>query len=152
MSTAAWIVIAVVVVLVVLAVAFFAMRRSQSAQRTKAHELRDDAVERGAAVDQREAEAREVAARAQMAKAEADAKAAEAARLESVAQQQQAYAADSRGDVDEQLQQADRLDPDIDTPDTDAAAASDADVEADRGFNAAPDRDGDTGPEPRRTE
>jgi FtsZ-interacting cell division protein ZipA len=150
MSTAAWIVIAVVVVLVVLAVAFFAMRRSQSAQRTKSHELRDDAVERGAVVDQREAEAQEVAARAQMAKAEADAKAAEAARLESVAQQQQAHAADSREDVDEQLQQADRLDPDIDTPDT--AAASDADVEAGRGFNAGPDRDGYTGREPRHTE
>jgi hypothetical protein len=56
------------------------------------------------------------------AAAEADAKSAHARGLAHQAQQRRSGAATARGEVDEQFQRADTLDPDTHQPDTDADA------------------------------
>jgi cytoskeletal protein RodZ len=154
MSTGAWIILIIVVVLLALAVGLFVMRRRQGAQRTKAQGLRDDASERAAVVEQQEAQARETAARAQEAQAEADAKAAEADRLQSVAQQQQLRTTEARSEVEEQMHRADQIDPDVETEST-----ADTDRETSSGDSDAalltepnPRPPADVGTEERRTE
>jgi FtsZ-interacting cell division protein ZipA len=155
MSTGAWIILIIVIVLVALAVGLYVMRRSsQSAQRTKAQGLRDEAAKHAAVVEQQEAKARETAARAQEAQAAADVKAAEADQLQSVAQQQQSVSAEGRSEVDEQMQRADQIDPDVgtkSTADMDRETASGNDETALQA-DPYPQTPTESGTEERRTE
>jgi FtsZ-interacting cell division protein ZipA len=111
----------VIVIVVIIAIAgLVASRRRTAAQRDNAQSLRSDADQRAPEVDQQDAKAREIAARADMAKAEADRKAAEADRLESVAGNHRARTDEARDELDSQRQEADRIDPDVENdPDDD---------------------------------
>ena len=105
MSTTAWIIIAIVVVVVVAVLAFVFMNRRSTARRARAEKIRQEATERAAELDRKEAEANAMAAQAQDARAEAD-------RLESVSAQERERTAEARTDVEDALRKADRLDPD----------------------------------------
>lgn len=111
-STVVWIVVAVVVVLAVIALIAMLMNRNKETRRKKAGELRQRASGQETDVRSREAHAAEVEARGRKARAEADEKAAHAERLEAEAQQRRRGAEQERGKLNEQFQEADKLDPD----------------------------------------
>lgn len=107
-----WIVAAVAIaILVIAALVFLALRIRNQRRHVAAERIRESAREAATKVERREALADETAARARAAQAEAEAKAAEAARLQDRAQAHQAAAATSREALNEQWDQADRIDP-----------------------------------------
>ncbi len=112
-STIVWIVVAAVVVLALLAVIAMAMKKKRDEHnRGRANELREQAAAQSTGVQQREAEARQTEAEARRTQAEADQKAAEAERLAAQASDKQSTAATYRQERDDNLRQADDLDPD----------------------------------------
>ena len=89
MSTTAWIILGIVVLVIVAVVVFFGMNQRAGARRARAEKIRIEAAERAAEIERKEAEANAMAAQAQDARAEAD-------RLESVsAEQREETGADS---------------------------------------------------------
>jgi predicted membrane-bound mannosyltransferase len=106
-----WIVVAVVVVLLIAAIAFAARNKRNQRRHVEAERIREDLTTHTAKVDKREALADETAARARAAEAEAEAKAAEAARLKDQANSHRHAVADSREDIEQRREHADRLDP-----------------------------------------
>jgi hypothetical protein len=121
-STVIEIAVAVVAVIAILIALGVVVRHKRTEhRRVQAGEIRDDATEQAHKVGRREALADETAARARVAAAEADAKSAHARGLVHQAEERRSGAATARGEVDEQLQRADTLDPD--THDTDGGHA-----------------------------
>ena len=106
MSTISWIILGIVVLVIVAVLVFFLMNRRAGARRARAEQIRQDAAERAAELDRKEAEANAMAAQAQDARAEAD-------RLDSVSAEQRAETAAARNDVEDSLSKADRIDPDV---------------------------------------
>ena len=112
-STIVWIVVAAVVVLALLAVIAMAMKKKRDEHnRGRANELREPAAAHSTGVQLRVAAARHPDAAARRAQAEADQKAAEAERLAAQASDKQSTAATYRQERDDNLRQADDLDPD----------------------------------------
>lgn len=116
MSPWVWIVVAIVVVALVVVIAVMASRKKRERDRAQAVELREKALHEATDVQRREALARETEAQAAAARAEADRKAAEAERLEAEAQERAHAAEQRREEHQEQLRQADALDPDVEHP------------------------------------
>lgn len=114
MSTTVWIIVAVVVVLVVVALAVVVARKGKERKRLEANEIRENAADEAALVEERELLARESEAKARRAQAEADVKAAEADKLAQQAQSHQGVAAKSRDELDAEFARANELDPDVD--------------------------------------
>lgn len=115
MSTSTMIEIAVaaiVVIAVLTTLVFVARHKRLEHRRAQAGEIRDDAAEQAHKVGQREALADETAARARVAAAEADAQSARARALAHQAEERRTAAVTARGEVNQQLQRADTLDPD----------------------------------------
>lgn len=109
MDTAAviWIIVVVIVVLIILGLLFsLGRRRKIAANRQHAGELRESAKNDEFSVRESEAKA---------ARADADAKEAEinADKLRREAGQRQDHAQAARSRTDEQIREADRLDPDV---------------------------------------
>ncbi len=118
MPTWAWIVIAVVVALVLLGALASAYRKKREEKhREHATEMRQDAERWGAKLDQREADAQALEADAARARAEAE-------ELDAVARQRRMRVESERTKHDETLREADELDPDVDTDQTDHPKAS----------------------------
>jgi hypothetical protein len=103
---------AVAVIVIVIALGVLARHKRTEHRRVQAGEIRDNAAEQAHEVGRREALADETAARARVAAAEADAKAAYGRGLAHQAEERRSGAATARGEVDEQFQRADTLDPD----------------------------------------
>jgi hypothetical protein len=114
---------AVAVIAILIALGVVARHKRTGHRRVQAGEIRDAAAEQAHTVGRREALADETAAQARVAAAEADAKSAHARGLAHRAQQRRSGAATARGEVDEQLQRADTLDPDTRESDTDESNA-----------------------------
>lgn len=121
-STIIWIVVAIVVVLVAVAVVAALRKTTQrhklDKRRTAAGEMRDQAAVQSASIEQRESQAAQADARAREARAEADARMAEAERMEESAGLHHDHAATERREYAEQMQQADEVDPDVDSAHT----------------------------------
>jgi flagellar biosynthesis/type III secretory pathway M-ring protein FliF/YscJ len=112
----AWIVIAVIGAVLVIATLIFAVNRATRRRRQRqAEEIREQAKLGTTRVERRQALADETAAKARAAQAEAEAKAAEAARLQERAASHQSEAARSREQLQEQWNQADSVDPRVTT-------------------------------------
>ncbi|MGN6250898.1 MAG: hypothetical protein ACTHNS_03690 [Marmoricola sp.] len=124
MNTVSWIVIAVIVLVIVIGAIFFLGRKARTVRdnraRGKADELRATALEKEGEVRRHQATADEVEARARRAQAEAEQKQAEAARLTEDARERRGVADDRLAEHQQQLQEADRVDPDVDYSDGDA--------------------------------
>ncbi len=118
-STIIWIIVGVIVVIaiiVIIAVLMTSRRRREAhaeAERRKAAELRDDANKTDLARREREAEAARAAAAAKQADADAMQAKLESERLARESASHQADAQNLRNDVDERLQKADEIDPDV---------------------------------------
>jgi hypothetical protein len=123
---------AVAVIAILIALGVVVRHKRTEHRRVQAGEIRDDATEQAHKVGRREALADETAARARVAAAEADAKSAHARGLTHQAEERRSGAATARGEVDEQFQRADTLDPDTDDPDTDSDHAQRKDSAAHR--------------------
>ncbi|MCY0903880.1 hypothetical protein [Arthrobacter sp. H14-L1] len=130
-TTVIWIIVVVIVVLIILGLLFsLGRRRKVAANRQHAGELRESAE--NDAFRARESEAK-------AARADADAKEAEinAEKLRREASQRQEHAQTARSRTDEQLREADRLDPDVAsnrrraTPETTTSARNPAEHTAD---------------------
>src|SRR4029450_1424097 len=65
MSTISWILLVIVVLVIVAVVVFFLMNRRAGARRARAEQIRQEAIERAAELDRKEAEGNAVAAQAQ---------------------------------------------------------------------------------------
>lgn len=113
-GTGLWVVLGVLVLLAIVAVAYFATRKQKDARRNKAKSLRKDATSHAESVREREADAKAARRSAEQAQVEADAQAAEAEKLRERAQHEDKTVAESREEVHERLQQADKIDPDTD--------------------------------------
>jgi hypothetical protein len=113
---------AVAVFAILLALGVVVRHKRAEHRRVQAGEIREAAADQAHTVGRREALADETAARARVAAAEADAKSAHARGLAHQAEERRSGAATARGEVDEQLQRADTLDPDTHEPDTDGDA------------------------------
>jgi FtsZ-interacting cell division protein ZipA len=111
------VVVAVAAVLLVAAIAWVARNKRTAHRRVQAGDIREKAVEQSHEVGQREALADETAAKARVAQAEADAKAAQAAGLQHQAQARRTDAATARGEVNQEFERADKMDPDSQTSD-----------------------------------
>jgi uncharacterized protein HemX len=98
--------IVVVIIIIVVLVAVFGRRRKREADRVKAANMRENAVDSQLDAKEREANA---------ARAAADAKQAEvnAERLRREAASQQGDAQSARAEADEQVRKADDIDPDV---------------------------------------
>jgi hypothetical protein len=105
---------AVAVIAILIALGVVARHKRTEHRRIQASEIRDDAAEQAHTVGRREALADETAARARVAAAEADAKSAHARGLAHEAEERRSVAATARGELDEQFQRANTLDPDTD--------------------------------------
>jgi len=117
--TIVWIVVAAVAALVIVAALVWVARNKRNQHRhVEAEKIRDQAREETLHVRQREALAEETAAQARAAQAEADAKAAQASGLQQQAAARRSEAAASRGELNEQWDRADKLDPASQTPET----------------------------------
>jgi hypothetical protein len=103
---------AVAVIAVLIALGVVARHKRTEHRRVQAGQIRDAAAEQAHTVGRREALAEETAAKARVAAAEADAKSAHARGLAHQAEERRSGAATARGEVDEQFQRADTLDPD----------------------------------------
>lgn len=121
-STWVWIIVAVIVVIALIAlVAGMGAKKRKEHHRERAGELREQAASQATGVQQQEAQARETEARAAQARAEAD-------RLEAEAHDKESTAAEARERHNENLREADDLDPDVKhsaptTGDTDSTGA-----------------------------
>lgn len=113
MSTAVWIIVAVVVVALIVVAALVMARAGKERKRLEANDIREKAADQSDIVEERELLARESEAKARRAQAEADVKAAEADKLTQQAQSHQGVAASSRDEVDSQFERANRIDPDV---------------------------------------
>lgn len=116
METIIWIVVAVVVVVAIIA---FVMSRSGArrveADRARAAEIREKAVEHDRRLREDEASATEADAKAHMARAEAQKRELEAERLAAEADSRSERADAVRRERDEQMRLADLHDPDVET-------------------------------------
>ncbi|MDQ4038082.1 MAG: hypothetical protein M3313_06980 [Actinomycetota bacterium] len=127
-STIIWIVVAVLVVLALIAVAYkMSGRRKLDRQRTKADQIRQEAASEETTVRRHEADAAEQDALARQARAEADRKAAEAERLQLEAEERAEQASAKRSEHVDRLRSADEVDPDV----PDHSGGSHADRSAD---------------------
>ena len=129
MTTSTIILIAAVVVVaivVIAAIAWVARNKRTQHNRVEAGDIRDRAAEQSHQVGQREALAEETAAKARAAQAEADAKAAHATGLQHQAQMHQSDAATARDGVNEELDRANKIDPDTKYDDTRAESGESA--------------------------
>jgi FtsZ-interacting cell division protein ZipA len=111
-------VVAVVAILVIGAIVWFARNKRTQHHRVEAGEIRDRATEQAHKVGQREALADETAANARAAQAEAEAKTAHATGLQHQAQIRRSDAATSRDEVNQEFERADKIDPDTHVDDT----------------------------------
>jgi hypothetical protein len=111
MSTTAWIIIAVVAVLVILAIAFLVRGATHRRRAVQADRIREEVREEDQRLQRREAITAETEAKARAAQAEAEAKAAEAARLQDRAASHRVEVDSSREKLDERREHADSLDP-----------------------------------------
>ena len=117
-SVLIWIIVAIVVVAVIIGVVVFLRKRGTSradANRKKAAEIRAKAQETDLAAREREAEAARVQAEAKRAEADAQAAKVRAERLSQEGAERQNEANGVRAKVDEHLQKADKVDPDVNT-------------------------------------
>ncbi|MDE9364636.1 hypothetical protein PZ938_03380 [Luteipulveratus sp. YIM 133132] len=139
-----WIIAAVVLIALVLLILPMMRRRRADAHRAQAADLREQAQGQARTVQEKEADAQRASAQARETRAEADRKNAEAQKLESEAARRQEAADTERSSYHDQLREADRVDPDVDT-DADGRRldGQDGRVEGDRGRHAA-DTDGTT--------
>ncbi len=110
-----WLIVALVVIALIVVLVVVLGRRRREQNRARAAELREQASARAPEVRDRDQEARGSAQAAAAARAEADRKRAEAEQLERRAHDQQQSAQALREEHLDQLGQADRLDPDVDT-------------------------------------
>lgn len=113
-----WIAVGIIVVIAIIAVVLFATngrRRAAhlEAERRKAARLREDAEQTDLARRRREAEAAHAAAAAKQADADALDARLESERLARESAARQADAQRLREDVDERLEKADAVDPDV---------------------------------------
>lgn len=113
MNSSGWLLLIVAVVVIAAIVAGVVMmgRQRKTKQAEHAESMRSEAGEQSRLVEQRESKAAEVEATARAAQAESDAKAAEAKRLALAAERQKEDAAKQRSEVDNQLREADEIDP-----------------------------------------
>lgn len=145
-STIIWIIVGIVIVIaiiVIIAVLMTSRRRREAhveSERRKAAELREDANQTDLARREREAEAARATAAAKQAEADAKQAQLESDRLARESASHQADAQQLRSDVDERLQKADEVDPDVHT-DEGRHTASDDTVRDDRDATARDDRD-----------
>jgi hypothetical protein len=112
------VVIALAALLLLAALVVLGRNKRNQHRHTKAETLRDQAREENRHVTQREALAEETAAKARAAQAEADIKTAQAKGLQQQAAGHRSEATTSRGDLNEQFERADALDPAIAASDT----------------------------------
>lgn len=110
-----WVIVALVVLAVVAAIVMAAGKKKKERERVEAGRLREEAVARGPELQKREAAARETEAEAAAARAEADRRQAQADRLEAEAADRHRAAGEVREEHHGRLQQADELDPDVNT-------------------------------------
>ena len=112
-STIVWIVVAVIIVLAIAALIAAAMRKKRAEkQRTRAQQLRQEAVSNVDAIDHSSVAAKEAEARAERARLEAE-------RAERQAQEAQRAVDMERATYEDRIREADRLDPDVDHRTTD---------------------------------
>ena len=112
------VVVAVAAILLIAALAWLARTKRDQHRHGEAEKIRDTAKEETLHVRQQEALADETAAKARAAQAEADVKAAQASGLQQQAAVHRNEAATSRGQLNEQWDRANELDPASQTPDT----------------------------------
>lgn len=110
-----WVIIAVVVLAIIAAIVLAAGKKKKERNRLEADRLRKEAAARGPELQKREAAARETEAEAAAARAEAERRQAEADRLEAEAADRHRVAGEVRDDHHGRLQQADELDPTVNT-------------------------------------
>jgi FtsZ-interacting cell division protein ZipA len=106
---------AVAIIAILIVVGLVARRKRAEHRHVQAGEIREDAAAKEHQVGRREALAEETAAHARVAAAEADAQSAHATGLAHQAAERRSSAVTARGEVNDQLQRADTLDPQ--TPD-----------------------------------
>lgn len=114
MDTNTIVLIAVVVlaaIVLISVIALISRKKRNELRHAEAVHIRETARDETLVVQQREARAEEIAARARAAQAEADIKAAQARALELQAKSHRSEATASREQVEEQLTRADSLDP-----------------------------------------
>ena len=110
-----WVIVALVVLAVIAAIVMAAGTKKKERDRVEASRLREEAAARGPELQKREAAARETEAEAAAARAEAERRQAQADRLEAEAADRHRAATDVRDEHQGRLQQADELDPDVNT-------------------------------------
>lgn len=121
MATSTIVLIAIAAVAAILFVVLLArlVRDKRNEHRhTEADKIREDARQETLHVKQQEALANETAAKARAAQAEADVKAAQASGLRQQAAVHLGEATTSRGQLNEQWDRADTMDPATSTPET----------------------------------
>jgi hypothetical protein len=117
-----WVIVALVVLAVIAAIVMAAGKKKKERDRVEASRLREEAAARGPELQKREAAARETEAEAAAARAEAERRQAQADRLEAEAADRHRAANDVRDEHHGRLQQADELDPDVNTKSKDYTA------------------------------
>ena len=116
------VVVAVAAILLIAGLGWLARTKRNQHRHVEADKIRGAAREETLHVRQQEALADETAAKARAAKAEADVKAAQASGLQQQAAAHRNEAATSRGQLNEQWDRANELDPDSQTPETSKSA------------------------------
>lgn len=127
MNTNTIVVIAAVVVvalLLIAAITWVARKKRTEHHRAEAAEIREQAAEQSHKVGQREALADETEAKARAAQAEAEANAAHANGLRHQAQLRRSDATSARGEVDQDFERANEIDPDTDVDDSRRTAST----------------------------
>lgn len=107
-DTLIWIVVAIVLALIVLGLLAALMNKQKRQHEARAAELRQDAATRTPAVDEADVRAKE-------ARVEADRARYEAQQAEARAQEAQQARVVEEAELEDQLREADRLDPRVDT-------------------------------------
>lgn len=121
MDTWIWVVIVVVVVLVIVGAVLMAMKKkNDDARRTRAQELREDAVGHAELIDESRRDA-------EIARLEAERKRVEAEQAEARAAERIKSHDTDRALHEEQIREADRLDPDVDHTSPDYEPGADPD-------------------------
>jgi cell division protein FtsN len=106
---------ALVLLAIIVAIVLVAGKKKKERNRLEADRLREEAAARGPELQKREAAARETEAEAAAARAEAERRQAQADRLEAEAADRHRAAGDVRDEHHGRLQQADELDPRVNT-------------------------------------
>lgn len=114
--------VAIVAILLIATIAWVARDKRNQHRHVEADKIREATKDETLQVKQREALADETAAKARAAQAEADVKAAQASGLQQQAAAHRSEAATSRGQLNEQLDRADTMDPAAQTPETSRVA------------------------------